>query len=449
MENGARQVWGNVRLSRAGTTIFDGAEAFQSVRRGSPRSLFQSLSRLLMIVGETRTTGLEARSWPLEANPKLFALATRAHADLIREGSEIPDLGELVAKVRGAYPSEVALALDDLKLPYSVRSAHPSTSVYSVELHPLYYEWYFTRATAESLASLAPSRANVLCIGTPTVAAAFARSGRYIQLIDKSPFVKERFPELTHAGTRTIGIEDVRPGFDEPDFIIFDAPWYYWDIRTWLLCAHGLSRAGTIVLFSLPPENIRASAEAERARLLRLARSIGEVTVAEGALVYETPLFEKEALRVTEIEGIGDWRVGDLVRLRVTSAESRYRALVRRTRSLRAEREDHWWTHRVGSQVVKLRVRRTHVSNQVVTAIAGCPNNILTSVSKRDPRRPKVGVWTSRNRVASIGRPDDVRKILNAIERGKPFEIALSEAAARGVMIDEPSAERLRQVIDV
>lgn len=357
-----------------------------------------------------------------------------------------PDLGALLRRIPGSYPTEVASILDELRLPYQVKRVALAPKQYSIELHPLYYEWYFTEATAQKLAEHIPPEGNALLIGAPTVAAVLARAHRWVDLIDKSPFVPARFPDLRDARVRTLGIEQVRPGFDHPDFILMDAPWYYTDLRDWLLYAHGLAHPGTDILFSLPPINVREAVEAERSRVLELARSIGSVTVEEAVLTYETPLFEREALRASGIEGLGDWRSGDLVTIRVSRPEHRIRAVQRRARGARIRRETKWWTHRVGPQVIKLRVRRTHVSPQTVMPIDGCPGNVLTSVSRRDPRRPKIGLWTSRNRVASIGRPADIRRLLNALERGATFDDAVREARARGARIDVASEELLRQV---
>src|SRR5205814_1871676 len=153
---------------------------------------------------------------------------------------------------------------------------------------------YFDRAMAERVAARIPRNADTLLIGTPTVAAAMARSGRYSELVDVSPHVVQRFPELSDARVRQCRIEDYRIGLSDPDVIVLDPPWYPGTTRTWLLVAHALTNVGSIIYFSLFPDKIRPAAREQRARLLALARSIGKIEVSPDYLQYETPLFEEE-----------------------------------------------------------------------------------------------------------------------------------------------------------
>src|SRR4051812_46562573 len=110
----------------------------------------------------------------------LSKLAAAAYADVTSVCAEPPKLVDVLARLDGAFPTEVAHALDDLALKYSVESSRQTHTRYTVELHPLYYEWYFTPATAEGLASEVPVGAEVLCLGTPTVAAALTKRSQYM-----------------------------------------------------------------------------------------------------------------------------------------------------------------------------------------------------------------------------------------------------------------------------
>jgi len=347
---------------------------------------------------------------------------------------------------------EVARQLAALGL--STRDDHVSgltrpATRYSVELHPLDYEWYFTPDTARMLARQLGSRTDVVCIGTPTVASALAEAHVHMRLIDRNPLVERRFPNIPRHSVRVAAVHDIPIGFDDPDAVIFDAPWYYGDLRYWMLTAQALGRPGALVLFSLFPSGTRPSAPRERTRLLRLARAMGDLTVHHRVLHYETPLFEEHALSAANLRGIGDWRRGDLFELRLGHGPSFRLSLERRIRRLIARRQPGWRTFVVGAQVIKLRMRRTHLLGAAVRSVRGCPNDVLPTVSARDRRRSSIGLWTSRNRVLSVGRPRAVEQFLAALQRGLDPTTALQTVASTGGDLDRASVVHLTRILGI
>lgn len=379
---------------------------------------------------------------------RLISDIRSAYRWLAQDGRNPPLLAEVVEKVEGAYPAVVAAALDELGLRYVLtRGSADRRASYGVELHALDYEWYFRPETIQFLAERLPPLANVLFIGTPTVAAARARTGQFIRLIDSNPLVTRRFPDLNLANTHIARVENVRRTFDEPDFILLDAPWNFRDVMTWLRIGHAHARPGTTIFTSLFPERTRPTAPSERAQVQALAAQIGKTTLDRSALHYETPLFEEEALRAYGLRDVGDWRTGDLLTVNVKNYESVWQRVRRISASNRPRRDEHWRTFVIREQVVKLRKRRTHQSGLVLQPIPGCPDNLLPSVSARDPRRRRVGLWTSWNRVASVRSPHRVARVLDALERGGSFLASLDTAAAEGAPLDEASAMLLHAIL--
>jgi hypothetical protein len=358
-----------------------------------------------------------------------------------------PDLSAIVAALGGLYPSIVAMTLDALELPYSLPRAPPLRESYAVELHPLLYEWYFTREVAEYLASEIPPNAESLLLGVPTVAAAMARRSRYAHLVDASPYVNARFPELSSSRVSHTRVEKLSKTFEPPGVILMDPPWYPEVIKAWLLCAHSIANVGTTIAFSLFPTTTRPTARAERRAVLELARSMGGVSVDHGCLRYQTPLFEEEALRAIGVAAIGDWRQGDLVRIRVTRRQPFGQNVLRWALRRRQRHQRTWVTYVIGRRVVMVATTPTHSGGSLLRPIDGCPANVLTTVSQRDPRRRNIGLWTSRNRVASVGSPKHVGVILRTLESDIELREAVRKVRAQGVTIDLATVSLLQDVV--
>lgn len=283
----------------------------------------------------------------------------------------------------------------------------------NVELHVLNHEWYFTSGSAIDVATLLGPDVQITCLGTPTVAAQLVHLGRPVTLVDSNHLNRLRFPELDRAMMVIWG--DVARVLQLPlaQAVVFDAPWYSPDVERWLGIANRICVVGGKIVFALFPEWIRSTARAERHRLLDLAGAIGTVSVDRGRLVYTTPRFEAEALFAAGVPPAMAWRRADLVVVTKTTAGSEFELKL-------ADGGDHWETFLIGSQVVMLRKRPIFNPSTELAAIPGCPGDVLPSVSRRDPRRTLIGLWTSRNRVASVSNVKHVRRALGRLAAHKP-----------------------------
>lgn len=359
------------------------------------------------------------------------------HGRLAEQLQRPPTLNELVENLSGAYPTIVAQVLEDAGLSFSASGKPHETRRYAVELHPLDFEWYFTRETAAAVARRISWDASVLCLGTPTVASELARQRRRVTLIDRNALVTRRFEELAFAKVVSADLMRTRRLPRAVDAIVLDAPWYQRDISVWLRSAWVASRCDSTIYMSLFPQNVRPEAWRERKRLLAFAERIGDVQIEPTALHYETPLFEQEALRAADMLGLGDWRRGDLVSIRVSAeAPRRYRVLLPRA-------TPQWETIVIGTQVVKMKRTRASRRGPLVASVPGCPGDVLPTVSARDRRRKIVGLWTSRNRVLSVNRPKVVAALLRQVEVGASLAEAAGEMRRLGIELDAPSLRKL------
>ncbi len=333
-----------------------------------------------------------------------------------------PTLESIVSDARGAFPTLVQERLQFLELASTLLPTHPLREVRSImtgpELHPLDFEWYFTPECAEYLADvLTTDSGDVLSMGAPTVATAVARRGRRTVLLDNNPLIRQRLPSdvdsLEFCRCDLYSLLPIKTSFP---IAFFDAPWYLESALSWLWQASQLVSPGGVVAFSLFPPLLRPRADDERHQILDIAGSIGEVTVHEECLLYETPLFEEEALVRCGLTLTTNWRRADLVLIRVSQKPDLSRPQVFR------DSDEQWDSYIFGTQVVKLRRYDHDDASMILSPIPGCPDYVFPSVSLRVQRRRAIDLWTSRNRVARVGRRRLIAGILSELDRGMSLE---------------------------
>ena len=356
-------------------------------------------------MGSTEPSALafvrDRSSRPVEA-----AARQRYQADLdrrIAEAATVPGatLESISSAARGAFPALVAERLR------ATGSWMPSGSVASEpvgrracahrearpgpELHAVEFEWYFTDRCAAALAGLFRSRSGpTLLLGAPTVARALRLRGASADLVDRSPFLGERFGSLLRGHAR----QDLRrplPQLRSHAVVFFDAPWHEDHLHRWLWQAsRAVARNGTIA-FTLFGELTRPAARAERQRLLSLADSIGDVTLIRDALSYDTPAFERAALSSAGVAIESPWRRGDLVIVSRAGAT---------LSAPPVPYERPWRTWKIGDRVVKTSPRLARIGSAIE---ALRPSEApLATVSRRRTSALPIDAWSSRNVVVSL-----------------------------------------------
>lgn len=328
----------------------------------------------------------------------------------------------LLRSLPGVYPTEVLASLDrlagdkaiDPALAVSIRRQSAASAKDVAEgrsllplPHPLDYEWRFTPDAARSLlnraADLTSHDGDLLLFGTPGLAieALTLPIGRRLAFLAESNSITDRVLALNRATGSPLAIAFCSGGLprESADGVLLDPPWYLDFVRPMLAAAAHACRPGGVVLISLPPDGARPSAEADRQAVVAFAARLGLSVVdhAPLAIGYETPFFERNALAAAGIYPPPEWRKGDLVVFRKTRASKRPPAVS-------SARRREWIEVGIGRMRLLIRVVGQAKSDEagLVSLIDG---DILPTVSRRDPRRRLVNVWTSGNRIFHSDNP--------------------------------------------
>lgn len=354
-------------------------------------------------------------------------------AELIRLGER--EFGSLVSRLPGVYPTDALAGLQRLQARRDL-NGHPVALIDSslldrspqawgsVELglphpHPLDYEWRFGPEGVALLADrcnrLTKPSDHVALVATPTVAmtrgAIFRnRPVTYIGA-DTSLLARHSQPSHIHAA-RHANLLEVNQSTRRFAAVVMDPPWYDEHLQRFLWFAASAAHLGGVLLLAMPALGTRPGVAEEHARCLTWCSQLGfELEHLEpGTLPYETPLFERNALRAAGILNIpAHWRRGDLWILRKVKAN-------RATWPGDLARSA-WTEYRFGP--VRLRVDRgTGVSSGDPALVSLLPGDVLPTVSRRDVRRQLARVWTTGNRVFGCSNPDEFARILEDWQAG-------------------------------
>jgi hypothetical protein len=319
-------------------------------------------------------------------------------------------------KCQGAWPALISERLRSLQLWGALQTEAPTQyladSIYAPELHPNFFEWYFSDATAAALSQKFLSRHGFnLLLGTPTIALKAAQMGAPYLLVDRNPLVERRFPLL--ANNILHGqVEALSSTIEDCKVIFLDAPWYLETIVSWLSLAARIVSRGTKIVMPLFPELTRPAASDERRAVVRFAEMIGTVSIISDLVEYDSPLFEWEALTSKGIYPHANWRRADLLTVDAFGPQS-----IRPPNFDEGRPQENWETFVIGTQVVQLRLRRRGSSHFFMKPLGDNSSFVLDSVSIRDPRRPLVDILSSRNRAAVVGNTQLVRYVLTILSR--------------------------------
>jgi hypothetical protein len=307
---------------------------------------------------------------------------------------------------RGLFPADVQTWFKSHDRPLVNSSSPYKPRAICPELHPLSYEYYFTRPTSRYLAQLCQAKP-LLMLGTPSVAAEI-QAGTAV-LVDSSPYVVERFPRAASTSrVLQINVAD----FDnksEYESVLFDPPWYLPDFAHWLSIAARCVQAGGRIIFPLFGEGTRPTAVEERADILRAASALGAVQVDYNRVEYDVSLFEMRALRAAGVTVDRPWRLADLV---VIQASKELRTPFPPQVDSLAAAASVWDTYRIECQLVKLRRSAPTASTRLIKPLRSVTNFAYDTVSGRDRRRENIDIWSSRNRVAQVSDRATVERIL-------------------------------------
>lgn len=305
--------------------------------------------------------------------------------------------------------------------------------------HPLDFDWRFTPAAAEFLHKECEMRVasgkTVALLGVPSLCILATSRGdarRYV-FIDKNPL------PYTSLDSTALNLEflqkdllyDAIPNLGA-ELVIADPPWYPDQMKGFLWSAAQTCADGGTILASVPPVGTRPGIREEITELSEWVQTIGlgKPTIQAGMLPYQTSLFEHNALNHAGITGLPiDWRRGDLAiftKLHLTTC----------VRPEPTSAEPEWLEEEFDGVRIKIRPydEEEFLDPTLLRVVTG---DILQSVSRRDPIRELVDVWTSGNRIfACVGR-NVLHNILYAFKNGVDPERHVSMRISRPLTTSE------------
>ncbi len=342
----------------------------------------------------------------------------------------ISDFSTLVERLPGIYPVEVLASLKRLGEKHAQVNGMAAALTHSAAVagqtrsssgnrtkllppHPLDYEWRFSRTAVDALVEASHVCAEpggpIALVGTPTIAASpealFGRRAMTYFGVDTDA-LRALGPPAWIDTLINVNLL-VRPSdAGTYSMVIMDPPWYEEYVRRFLWFAEKITRIGGTLLLAMPPNGTRPGIVEENARLLAWCQELGfeREDVVLARLPYDMPPFERNALRAVNIVNVhGTWRKADLWRLR--KVRSILLAWPGDVASI------PWSEHRFGP--VRLRVNCDAPSNGEDPRLRSLiENDVLPTVSRRDPRRNEARVWTTGNRIFACDAPKMLRAIL-------------------------------------
>lgn len=197
--------------------------------------------------------------------------------------------------------------------------------------------------------------------------------------------------------------------------VFFDPPWYvdYYELflRRSMQLSYGNYATVAFVLF---PVLTRPNSLQERKQVIEIAMSHGLslVNIEPQAAHYLTPRFEQESLNKKGIE-VKNWRKGDLVLFLSDGS--------RLPENIAVKVEQFQWNEAIiGKVKVKVKIKDENPNVYIAPEILithGC-DAILSSVSRRDPFRNEVDLWTSTQRGFKIKGWKAIWKIVEGMQEG-------------------------------
>lgn len=318
--------------------------------------------------------------------------------------------------------------------------------------HCLDYEWWFTHGGREKVTELLlhsnplPAPGTVVFLGSPLFGAfaSFLLPESQIYILDKSGATLEAIKEDINSER----VHLVQYDAEEPlsqhligiaDMIFFDPPWYvdYYNLFLHRSMQLAFGRYATVA-FVLFPLLTRPTSLEERKQVFEIVISHGLSLILMETQVahYYTPQFEQESLISKGIDA-KNWRRGDLAMF--ISDGTRLPENI----ALRVE-EGRWLELIVGKIKVKVRIKdedqNVYIPPELLDFADG--NVVLPTVSRRDPIRSEIDLWTSTQRGFKIKGWKAIGKIVEGIRDNLSLEEIFESVRREYPNVEIPESEK-------
>ncbi|MGH3940062.1 MAG: hypothetical protein ACRDTG_15800 [Pseudonocardiaceae bacterium] len=311
--------------------------------------------------------------------------------------------------------------------------------------HPHDCDWRFTTDTAAELVDRVASHLEqpgcIAHIGTPSTFRAglsLHPQHRHVLLERNAAMTAALADDAAEVVTLDLALHD--PPKLKANAAILDPPWYVHDTLIFLWAASRVCHHGTLIWLCQPTLATRPGIAEERMELLGELFQLGfeEVHTFDHAVRYQMPHFEAMSLRLTatELAVPPNWRKGDLLVLRKVGPASITRPLAV---------SEQWTEVHFGPVRIKLRA-----TDQVEDLANLVPDDVLSTVSRRDPVRGKIGLWTSGNRVYGLAAPERVGRLITLCDNdleAMRFTLARTLLHARRLGMSTSTARQLFDVL--
>jgi hypothetical protein len=316
--------------------------------------------------------------------------------------------------------------------------------------HPVDSDWRFTPESALELVRLALEAVSigepVVHLGTPSTFLRCALSDAQHQhvLLDRNMAVLDA---LVRHGINTphlmlaVDLQAVGQLHLSAGAAIVDPPWYLDDTLLFLSVAAEACRPDATILLCQPCVGTRPRVGQERALLLDRVSALGLDLHAlrSRGVRYVTPHFEAVSLRAAACGAAipTSWRRGDVLL---------FKRSTRPVATFRPSTHDPKWREvRFGSVRVKLAGQPT--GSDVGSLV---PGDVLTTVSRRDPVRKRIGLWTSGNRVFTLANPPLIGQLIALCDTdlmNNTFDLQHTLGHAEALDVSHAVATRLHNVL--
>lgn len=266
--------------------------------------------------------------------------------------------------------------------------------------HPLDFEWRFAESANKYLLSicmeLTQSIDKIALLSTPSLFQTVIEQKyrREVIFVGYNTVVTDELAQVEHRYQIFYCnfISEIKPSVSA-SIVILDPPWYEDFIYPFLWHAIQICKLNGYILISLPANGTRLGVEQEWQNILKWTKKLGlSLFRKENCILpYTSPFFEYNALRAEGIYNYPlEWRKGNLVIFKKDN----------QTEILKPQIAQNNIWEEVFLNNVRIRVKRdTQMCFNDPSLITVEPDDILPSVSRKDPRRALAEVWTSGNRI--------------------------------------------------
>jgi dGTPase len=353
-------------------------------------------------------------------------------------------MDEIAQRCEGAQPKDISPHLEKVKkqksAPQTKSSDYKNKFYFNLPAaNPLFYQWWYTLNSQEDFVRKIldlPNIEKVLCIGTPTIAAALKCNDVDVSLLDIDldliSLFNKTFPEEPSGSEYNVFNNLDKDFFDKFNCVVIDPPWYDIHFKFFLSRAISASKLNGLIYCSIPQILTREGIEEERRILNAELHELGHevLYIEKSAVQYIIPEFESIAFETGEIPVSSQpWRFSDLLIIRVGS---------NRIFDIQEEKTSKINPYSRNKMASLFRVFLCEENINTGVGLRAVPS-FTTSISRRDDVEP-VNLWTSTKLGFQVEDTVLAQQIIQAWSQGKDknetIKLLITNEQNKGVEIN-------------